>query len=174
MNLIINLNKLKFNFFVIFLFFVYLSSCTSTEPLEPTESSEQFKFIEKVKAFQYEFEKSKGNYKVEDIICANFDELIEGKTCANWNAVVKRVLTDGDNVRYLITDVDGIEFKLWPKDDETWSKIGNINFDKLSEGSEVSFSGTIVNETSITCNGKMTEPELEVEPTSISTTYEPN
>jgi hypothetical protein len=140
---------------------IILISCEGNYPPEQKE------FINKIKSFQKEYNDSKGNDIAQDNACANLDKYVKGKSADNWEASVIQVNSFLGS-RWIVAEGGGISFKIWPENDEKWSQLGEHILSDLKKGDIILFSGTVIREMSITCGGKMREPEIKIDPSSIS------
>ena len=131
--------------------------------------TEQGKFQKEIYSFIDEYNKFEGNDITQDNICKKLDDFIKGKKCSNWEGTVVKVNSFFGIERWVTVESGGISFMLWPEKDKDWSKIGEQKLNNLKIGDIITFSGTVVREMSITCSGKMREPEIKVEPDFLST-----
>lgn len=141
-----------------------LTSCDNTN----NYPNEQKEFISKIKEFQKYYDASDGNDVAQDNTCSALDSYIKNKSCSNWEGIVEEVNSGILGSKWIVLDVGGLSFKIWPESEEKWTQIGNNILIKLKKGNHILFSGTITGEMSLTCSGKMSEPEIQVEPSSIS------
>jgi hypothetical protein len=131
--------------------------------------TEQGKFQKEIYSYIDEYNKFEGNDITQDNICKKLDDFIKGKKCSNWEGTVVKVNSFLGIERWVTVESGGISFMLWPEKDEDWSRIGEQKLNNLIEGDIITFSGTVIREMSITCSGKMREPEIKVEPDFLST-----
>jgi hypothetical protein len=139
---------------------ILLTGCDGNLPPEQKE------FNNKIKSFQSEYNSSAGNDIAEDNVCEEFDNFVEGRICSNWEASVIEVNSFLGS-RWVVANAGGISFKLWPENDDNWANIGEQILGKLQKGDKVIFSGVIIREMSFTCSGKISEPEIKVDPSSV-------
>jgi hypothetical protein len=138
-----------------------LTSCGGNYPPDQKE------FINKINLFQKDYNDSKGNDIAQDNACANLDKFVEGKSVTNWEASVIEVNSFLGS-RWVVANAGGISFIIWPENDEKWSQLGENILSNLKKGNKILFSGIVIREMSITCSGKMSEPEIKIDPNSIS------
>ena len=130
-------------------------------------NSEQEGFANQIKQFQMDYKEAEGNDIAQDNACKAFDEYVKGHPVNNWGATVVEVNSFLGS-RWIVADADGISYKVWPENDAKWSDLGEDILGRLKVGDEISFSGTVNHEMSFTCSGKMSEPEIQVDPNSVS------
>jgi hypothetical protein len=147
-------------FYAIIIFSTFLSSCRGNYPPDQKE------FINQIKTFQKDFKDAEGNDIAQDKVCANLDNFVGGKSVSSWGATVIEVNSFLGS-RWIVANAGDISFKIWPENDENWSRLGENILSDLKKGDKILFSGTITREMSLTCSGKMREPEIKIEPSSI-------
>lgn len=148
-------------FGAMFIAIVIMTSCGANYPPDQKE------FINKINSFQKDYNNSKGNDIAQDNACANLDKFVEGKSITNWEASVIEVNSFLGS-RWIVANAGGISFKIWPENDEKWSQLGENMLSNIKKGNKILFSGTITREMSFTCSGKMSEPEIKIDPSSFS------
>jgi hypothetical protein len=151
-------NNLKFPL-VLLVFILFFSSCNSYPP-------DQKQFMKKVNEFRDNYKNFNGNDVAQELECKNLDSYVSGFVCSNWVGKIIKV-NSFLGFRWIEVKADKITFKIWPQNDSKWEELGNDVLNKLKPGKKIVFSGEIISEMSLTCSGKMDEPELKIEPKSI-------
>lgn len=109
---------------------------------------------------------AKGNDIAQDRACKSFDDHVASMNKIDeWVAEVSKVNSLlGD--RWVELELDDYSFKMWPDQDSTWESTG-IDLGLITVGEAYHFSGTVRREMSITCSGKMRNPEIVIEPSAM-------
>jgi hypothetical protein len=150
-------------FILVAIFTVCLVGCDIGYP------SEQKQFLNRLSQIRRDYNSAKGNDLSQDKLCKEFDDFVRNFQFNNWEGKVIEVngFLSSAFGTWVKVQCGDISFLLWPEDEMTWSQIGKDKLENLKIGQTVNFSGTILREISLTCTGKMREPEIKVEPKSI-------